>query len=1352
MKWLAHSSPSFYALTSLVHFRGNTRLRARHVSRFKIFCDIHPYRAFCFGFSSAVCSYSWLQVCCSLFLSLLFAVASSSLCWTRRFKIQFTRAHGISAQDPVNHHSGHETRKTTLKHTTSASLSKHKMASTLENEDGVEYDSCSTIKGTYSPAEPMEELVIDTPDEEGIHRQFSIFTPQHLFPKSSYLGWEPPLPPSLEVDVLSELLVSEFWSAFPSTDLQQGIERRSRDTSSGNSFTSFDLDSFSIYQPSQRNGLGANRNAGELVALSDLGVKPANHCYYLDGLLSDGHVKHYIQNVPFKTLSIGGYEDTSVSTVDSDVWIQSMEGAKANYCGVWYRLKSPSPEYARFHEPFLWLADFAKHVIDFLKEHKNVSLQNFRGEYFEWLRDLHGDHQAFQQWAEAYGDVDFRRAIVAHSAFLQNQALQLNDSYRSHPLWGEVGPSKQDLCAVPPQLICQDKTLVTPLVYQCFKNLAFAKFLLPKEPKELREPIFHHDKVIPAPPDLRSQRTSRNSRPPERPTANIEAGDVVKLSRDASSDSKWRDDEKFWYAYVQRLEETRSGVGLRVIWLYSPSHTSCSTMHYPIHNELFLSNHCNCNERRSIPVEEVVAKTSVSFFGGSCNSDAEFFVRQRFLPNTAAFVELRKEHFTCGCEEATKPIIYEAGNTVLFKGSNPSGDSILEPVELLSAVHAGATSVKARKLLRRGRDFDTDDAEPNELVYSSVFEEVPVASIDRACHVRFYTMAERDGHKIPAPYCRQGTGDAFYVIFEEIAADHSLRELNSPYPPSLKQGFDPLEKPPLPRLRGLDLFCGGGNFGRGLEEGGAIELKWAVDIDTHAIHSYRANLADPSSVGLYLGSVNDLLTMGMDGQYSKLIPRPGEVDIIIGGSPCPGFSNANNRKGDDKALKNNSLIAFFAACVDFYRPKYALLENVPNIAECSPKNRDKNVFSQMICAFVAMGYQVQQFLLDAWTCGSPQSRTRLFISIAAPGCAPLPPPQMSHSHPLRVPSRGLGKAANGLKFGERILDAITPFQYRTFGEATADLPVNSDARVASVRFPDHQSPRVESTESRLRIACIPRFPRYSTIVTARAAELLPKPIIDRHPAFWKSKMKIRKGSKAWQRNCVDTLIPTVTTRVNPGDSFTGRLLHPVADRCLTVLEIRRAQGYPDQDVIVGSLANQWKIVGNSVPRTISLVLGMAVRQAWLANGPPTAGEQVLVDATTAVKRPAGRETTSGKSVLRHGSRPGKRKLEMQVKDPDVSDEDLLAKPGCMDEQECAEKDTASTSQQSKRRKLKETALPVLQNEAAASPTSSDPKKTIPTAPRQPAIPDVVNLVSDSSDDDVVIPSVRPRRVRTVQTQ
>ncbi|KAF8460808.1 hypothetical protein BDZ91DRAFT_798479 [Kalaharituber pfeilii] len=109
--------------------------------------------------------------------------------------------------------------------------------------------------------------------------------------------------------------------------------------------------------------------------------------------------------------------------------------------------------------------------------------------------------------------------------------------------------------------------------------------------------------------------------------------------------------------------------------------------------------------------------------------------------------------------------------------------------------------------------------------------------------------------------------------------------------------------------------------------------------------------------------------------------------------PAKASGNANLDRDSGRSLRSSSLVASVASFVDFYRPKFALLENVHRHAQDRIKKKDGlpyNVFSQLLCAVVAIGYQCQQFTLDAWLFGSCQTRTRLFVSIAAPGLR-LPP-------------------------------------------------------------------------------------------------------------------------------------------------------------------------------------------------------------------------------------------------------------------------------------------------------------------------------------------------------------------------
>lgn len=849
----------------------------------------------------------------------------------------------------------------------------------------------------------------------------------------------------------------------------------------------------------------------------------------------------------------------------------------------------------------LWIADLAKHVIDYLCDHERVFLANFRSHFFEWLHGIHESDVNFQLWQKQYGDTDFRRAVAAHSGFLSYQAVQLDKKYGSHPLWSEVDWFALD--AVPEQPAVMSKTVVTPFVFECFKHLPWASFLEPKSPA----PAVLHER----------KQNQRAFKPPTLPGnwakpksrrsffskqvgghQSVSVGDVIAVAPDKVT--QWKTNDDLWYGFVQSVTEFKKGKALGVLWLYRPSDTACQRMRYPFEKELFLSDHCNCGDGR-IYASEVVHKIHVAFFAGPENLEADFFVRQKYVEAEQSWMTLRESDFQCRCQAPSKSPEYEIGQTLLIAKALTTDQDILEPVELVEHCPEGQIdAIRVRRLSRRGRDYE-QDADPNELVYTDVLEIVKAVDVHRSCHVRFFTEQDKSQGRIHALYRRQGTADFYYIIYQDLR-DSGLGLTPVPKPwPSLNQGWDPAaaSSTSQPIMRGLDIFCGGGNLGRGLEEGGAVKFEWAVDYFKEAIHTYRANLKNPDDTKLFNGSVNDYLSQAMEGSQSELIASAGSVDVISAGSPCQGFSNANHFKMNDPALRNISMVASVVSFVEFYRPKYAVLENVLGMAKCEAKDGKKNVFAQVICALVGIGYQVRAFTLDAWNFGSPQSRTRLLISVAAPGLTPLPDPPHSHSHPKNISSRSLGRSANGLPISTRYQD-LTPFEYVTIGEATKDLPLNFDGRIDSIPFPDHRITRNLSMINQIRTSCIPRFPVGSTFLKAVELGWMPPPQVE---AFnWKSKIRSDfERSKCWQRVNPNALLATVMTSCQPEDSIGGAMVHWDACRCITVMEARRAQGFPEEEVIVGAPAKQWKIVGNSVARPVALALGMSLRTAWLSN-------------------------------------------------------------------------------------------------------------------------------------------------------
>jgi site-specific DNA-cytosine methylase len=623
-----------------------------------------------------------------------------------------------------------------------------------------------------------------------------------------------------------------------------------------------------------------------------------------------------------------------------------------------------------------------------------------------------------------------------------------------------------------------------------------------------------------------------------------------------------------------------------------------------------MSNHCNCarkNER--IHEDEVLNIESVLWHSSPLTNKKQLFIRQTWMDGER-FVTLAEDHK--GCQHHPSPHFqtgpklleeFPIGQTVLVM---PSGGAVLDPFEVVKYIvpENGRRQVVLRYLIRR-KKFD-GRGRPNELIYTDRLETFATLRFYKKCLVRFYSEDDALSKNIPAPYCRDGTGNAFYICtrLSQIQERESLVPIFENLPRSLIPGFDPKEAPYFNKLRGMDLYCGGGNFGRGIEEGGAVDHEWAVDIYNAAIHTYRANLKDTNATKMFYGSVNDLLAHAMAGnpRGSDLIPAPGEVDFISAGSPCQGFSRLNPYKDNAKGLANQSLVASVAAYIDFYRPKYGLLENVLNMAQKGSR-RDVDPLSQLICAIVGMGYQLQVFLLDAWSCGSPQSRSRIFVSFAAPGLEPLQHPDLSHAHPPGQKDLALGMLANGKGFGERSTQ-MAPFGSINIADATRHLPFVGDGTTSQcTKFPYHVVSNRITSISKQQITCIPTRPRgmnfYKTWLDGKGTMTTAERTLFPVATDGKQRLCISRTSKAWGRLDPSKLMSTVIVLSRPEDAVMGRCLHWDQHRIMTVAEAQVAQGFPDGEVLVGSPADWWKILGNSVCRTVAMSLGLSLREAWL---------------------------------------------------------------------------------------------------------------------------------------------------------
>ncbi len=164
----------------------------------------------------------------------------------------------------------------------------------------------------------------------------------------------------------------------------------------------------------------------------------------------------------------------------------------------------------------------------------------------------------------------------------------------------------------------------------------------------------------------------------------------------------------------------------------------------------------------------------------------------------------------------------------------------------------------------------------------------------------------------------------------------------------------------------IDLFSGCGGMSLGFEMAGFKPIL-AIDIWKDALATYKYN---NNEVETLCADISEI-----DPKDIKLQYNISEVDVIIGGPPCQGFSIAGKRVIEDK---RNELYKSFVRFVECFQPKAFVMENVPNILSMG----GGVVKDSIIRDFESLGYSVVYKVLLAADYGVPQNRRRaVFVGL-----------------------------------------------------------------------------------------------------------------------------------------------------------------------------------------------------------------------------------------------------------------------------------------------------------------------------------------------------------------------------------
>lgn len=358
----------------------------------------------------------------------------------------------------------------------------------------------------------------------------------------------------------------------------------------------------------------------------------------------------------------------------------------------------------------------------------------------------------------------------------------------------------------------------------------------------------------------------------------------------------------------------------------------------------------------------------------------------------------------------------------------------------------------------------------------------------------------------------------------------------------------------------IDLFAGAGGMSLGFEQAG-FDVAAAVEIDPihAAVHKFNfpeTKVLARSVIGL---SGDDIRTQAGIGAR--------QVDVVIGGAPCQGFSLIGQRLLDDP---RNQLVKEFVRIVGELEATHAVFENVKGLTV----GPHRAFLEELIGEFERIGYEVTLpwRVLNAANYGVPQNRERLFLLASRKGR-----PLASYPAPLSGEQRvtvedALGDLPDAESFQE-LLDRDS-VDHVVFGQPSAYA---AELRCLT---PDSWKFGYERAWSKALLSSSLRTDH--TEISRRRFMNTPEGTVEPVSRFFKL-----------SANGVSNTLRAGTDSAR-GAFTSPRPIHYKYARCVTVREMMRLHGYPDWFRMHSTKWHGAREVGNSVPPPLARAVAREV--------------------------------------------------------------------------------------------------------------------------------------------------------------
>lgn len=416
-----------------------------------------------------------------------------------------------------------------------------------------------------------------------------------------------------------------------------------------------------------------------------------------------------------------------------------------------------------------------------------------------------------------------------------------------------------------------------------------------------------------------------------------------------------------------------------------------------------------------------------------------------------------------------------------------------------------------------------------------------------------------------------------YAAYHKAELKETLNKLYNVYRKEVQKGWE------IKPLRVVDFFCGAGGLSLGfIYEGFNIAL--ANDIEDVCIQTYTYN--HPELPSKYV--IKDDIKAIVDNIQDYIV---GDIDVVVGGPPCQGFSEANRQRIIDDP--RNELYKYFVKAVEHIAPKFVVMENVKGmmkVADQVVEDYERLVIEQNGKRYT---YKVAYEVLNAQNFCVAQNRERLiYIAVRSDLM------EEKNITPEKIFEEIFESTkGNPVFMLEDALADIKPLEAPRIRN-TNEIDSDTTGKKIDVNFDENHNNRYLNL-----INCGRKIPylfnhkaRYCSDVNYEIYKRL-------NPGDDATNEKIKDIMPYAHRNhCfkdkyfklhADKPCRTITAHLRM-DCHSH--IHPYQIRSLTPREAARAQSFPDDYLFLGAYLKTYMQIGNAVPPLLANGIAKVIKK------------------------------------------------------------------------------------------------------------------------------------------------------------